>query len=397
MHQDLPLGPTAEVSFEQQVSIPVDGSNKDGRAYSPFTLRLLVPDIYAGADPYDPQSRALMRGLEALAGGLTENLSYLSNLIPEGQSLVETPQTGGDLTDSFSVSDFAIPRQSTVPDEFIPQLQALAVELEKVQFVLSQLAQRPIQLTVIPGGGYRTLEYNKRLGNDTDKSSHLTGKAADVRDESGTFSPADIFFVIENLMQEGEITLGGLGYYPPNPGKGFVHYDIRGRRASWKPRPEDGSLPELTAEFDSPQQSAAEILRLQGEAGMTGPSQSRAWDEPFLPSDIDLIDVAAEANDAFTMSKEAQERLLLQESSAYFGGRGGSANRRRHRQPDSADPPGASPHASRQPDEHERHVHRDSAVHGEEPIRLHLSGVGRRTTEALGQRGHRRMDSGISP
>ena len=67
--------------------------------------------------------------------------------------------------------------------------------------------------------GYRSPEHNAKVGG-SQTSQHLLGKAADITIEG--LKPAEVYRIIEDLIEMGEMLQGGLGLYDT-----FVHYDIR--------------------------------------------------------------------------------------------------------------------------------------------------------------------------
>ena len=75
--------------------------------------------------------------------------------------------------------------------------------------------------------GYRSPEHNAKVGG-SQTSQHLLGKAADITIEG--LKPTEVYKIIEDLIDMGEMLQGGLGLYEE---KGFVHYDIRKTKARW--------------------------------------------------------------------------------------------------------------------------------------------------------------------
>lgn len=73
--------------------------------------------------------------------------------------------------------------------------------------------------------GYRSPEHNARIGG-VKTSQHLLGKAADITIES--LKPVEVYRIIEDLIDMGEMLQGGLGLYAT-----FLHYDIRKTKARW--------------------------------------------------------------------------------------------------------------------------------------------------------------------
>lgn len=121
------------------------------------------------------------------------------------------------LTTNFDLLEFACKDGTQVPEEYLPNVQLLATNLQ----VLRDYLGEPIHIN----SSYRHPEYNKRIGGKP-KSQHLTASAADITAKSKT--PKQLAAIIEKLIAHGKMKQGGLGIYP-----GFVHYDIRGNKARW--------------------------------------------------------------------------------------------------------------------------------------------------------------------
>jgi uncharacterized protein YcbK (DUF882 family) len=121
------------------------------------------------------------------------------------------------LTENFNLSEFDCNDGSETPCEVIVNLKEVALNLE----VLRKKIGKPILIN----SGYRTKEYNQRVGGSP-KSQHLLGKAADIRVTG--LNPKQIHKMIWELIEQGEMKQGGLGLY-----ENFVHYDIRGNKARW--------------------------------------------------------------------------------------------------------------------------------------------------------------------
>ena len=58
---------------------------------------------------------------------------------------------------------------------------------------------------------------------------HALGRAVDIT--VAGVPPSVVHAKILQLIEDKEILQGGVGYYAK---EGFVHYDIRGRRARWR-------------------------------------------------------------------------------------------------------------------------------------------------------------------
>jgi hypothetical protein len=133
-----------------------------------------------------------------------------------------------------------------------PQYMALDMRLiDKIETGLRMMSEEhlcPLDVAII--SGFRTPVYNRRIGNETDRSLHLYGGAADIWVES--FPPnglmddvdrnkrVDVFdgeFVVETFRTAealGLCSVGGISAYRWTSTHGpFVHVDVRGSQASW--------------------------------------------------------------------------------------------------------------------------------------------------------------------
>lgn len=126
------------------------------------------------------------------------------------------------LTKNFQAKEFFSrvkqggPKQIPPPAKYAGNLQALAINLQKIRDKVGALNIN---------SGYRTKAWNEAVGGSA-KSQHLLAKAADL---SSPNLPADqLHQVILGMINKGEIHNGGLGKY-----KTFVHYDIRDTPARW--------------------------------------------------------------------------------------------------------------------------------------------------------------------
>ena len=134
------------------------------------------------------------------------------------------------LTKNFKAKEFFSrvyvggPKQIPPPAKYAGNLQALAINLQKVRDKVGRLNIN---------SGYRTPAYNKRV-KGVENSQHLLAKAADV--SSPNMTAEQLHGVFLDMINKGEIHNGGLGKY-----KTFVHYDIRDTPARWsKMNPYDG-------------------------------------------------------------------------------------------------------------------------------------------------------------
>lgn len=124
----------------------------------------------------------------------------------------------GDLTENFSLKEFACKNGVQVPDVYMENVQELAENLQMLAYF--------INVPIYINSGYRTEEYNKKVGGSKN-SQHLYAKAADIRLKTG-MSTACIYDIIRGLIRTGQMRQGGVGLYNT-----FVHYDIRGTKARW--------------------------------------------------------------------------------------------------------------------------------------------------------------------
>lgn len=121
------------------------------------------------------------------------------------------------LSANFTTDEFKCHDGTNVPPELMPNVRELAANLQALRDYLGE----PIHVN----SGYRTPAYNKKVGGKP-ASQHMQAKASDITVKSK--SPKQLAAVIEKLIAEGKMKQGGLGIYP-----GFVHYDVRGKKARW--------------------------------------------------------------------------------------------------------------------------------------------------------------------
>ena len=124
------------------------------------------------------------------------------------------------VTKNFNRQEFDCNDGSAMPEEVEKNIIELAEQLQ----ILRDHIGLPIRIT----SGYRSKEYNRRIGG-VRNSMHVIGKASDLYMDG--MSARELNGVIIDLIRAGKMKEGGVGLYVS---KGFVHYDIRGTRARWR-------------------------------------------------------------------------------------------------------------------------------------------------------------------
>lgn len=121
------------------------------------------------------------------------------------------------LTKNFHLSEFASKDGKGFPPDVIPNIKKLAANLQIIRDTIG----KPININ----SGYRSPEHNAKIGG-AKNSYHVKGMAADIVVKDMT--PKEIEKVILQLIHDKKIEAGGLKAYNT-----FVHYDVRGRYATW--------------------------------------------------------------------------------------------------------------------------------------------------------------------
>lgn len=122
------------------------------------------------------------------------------------------------LTKNFDSKEFDCKDGTPVPEIYMSNCKEVAENLQ----VLRDHIKVPVSIT---GSGYRTPSHNKKVKGAV-HSQHLTASAADINAKG--YTPKQLSVVIEKLIAEGKMKQGGIGIY-----KGFIHYDIRNKKARW--------------------------------------------------------------------------------------------------------------------------------------------------------------------
>ena len=121
------------------------------------------------------------------------------------------------MTKNFKLKEFECKCGCDMPLEVYENIIKLASQLQ----FLRDYTGRPITIN----SAYRCPEHNAKVGGSK-TSQHLLGKAADITIQS--LKPAEVYALIEDLIDMGHLLQGGLGLYDT-----FVHYDIRKTKARW--------------------------------------------------------------------------------------------------------------------------------------------------------------------
>ena len=113
----------------------------------------------------------------------------------------------------FHLDEFQCHDGTDVPDNLLGNVTRLAGTLTLIRLAAG------VPLAII--SGYRTPDYNKRIGGAA-QSTHMTCEGADVRPGRG-MSPAELHDMILAHYQNKKLPdLGGLGLY-----RSWVHVDIK--------------------------------------------------------------------------------------------------------------------------------------------------------------------------
>ncbi len=128
-------------------------------------------------------------------------------------------KTDGDkpLSENFKVKEFACKDGANtvlVDSELVEVLQKVRDHFN-----------RPVTIT----SGYRTIGHNKRVGGSPN-SQHLLGTAADIQVKD---TPPEFVAEYAETLLSGR---GGIGLYRKKQGraKGWVHIDVRQKKARWQ-------------------------------------------------------------------------------------------------------------------------------------------------------------------
>jgi len=130
------------------------------------------------------------------------------------------------MTKNFKIQEFECKCGCEMPCDVYDNIIKLASQLQ----FLRDYTGRPITIN----SAYRCPKHNVKIGGAhkivdgkiVSTSQHVFGKAADITIQS--LKPAEVYKLIEELIDMGHMLQGGLGLYDT-----FVHYDIRKKKARW--------------------------------------------------------------------------------------------------------------------------------------------------------------------
>jgi len=122
------------------------------------------------------------------------------------------------LTKNFKLKEFECKGGGKMPLDVYENVIKLAGQLQ----ILRDYTGRAITIN----SAYRNPQHNAKINGSSKKSQHLLGKAADITIEG--LKPAEVYRIIEDLIELGEMLQGGLGSYDT-----FTHYDIRKTKSRW--------------------------------------------------------------------------------------------------------------------------------------------------------------------
>ena len=110
------------------------------------------------------------------------------------------------ITPHFRSKEFNCKDGTHVPNQYMPNVKALAQQLEVLR---AALGNKPIIIT----SGYRTPAHNKKVGG-ADNSQHLTASAADIVVKG--VPPEQIAATLQQLITAGKIKVNTLPANTPN-------------------------------------------------------------------------------------------------------------------------------------------------------------------------------------
>jgi uncharacterized protein YcbK (DUF882 family) len=131
------------------------------------------------------------------------------------------------LTKNFNISEFRCKDGTDVPDELENNVQELANNLQVIRDKFC--IETGVNMPLIILSGYRSPKHNAKV-KGAKNSQHLLAKASDITLKDKSLLQ-HLYILIKELIDTEEITAGGITFYR---NKGFIHYDTRGVKVTWK-------------------------------------------------------------------------------------------------------------------------------------------------------------------
>jgi len=166
---------------------------------------------------------------------------------PKGLFEITAETQNLQLTPNFNMSQFICKQAGGFPKYIIVKERLLL----KLEYLLEIAKSKGMEIDTFGFiSGYRTPFYNKSIGN-VPYSRHVWGGAADIfidQDKDGRMDDLNkdgkvdekdvrVFYKLvedEFEKQDYKKFVGGLGFYKENGRhSGFIHVDVRGKRARW--------------------------------------------------------------------------------------------------------------------------------------------------------------------
>lgn len=169
------------------------------------------------------------------------------NRIPDYFIELNSASSGALISTHLTLGQFLCHVEGSYPQYMAFDLR-LADKLEAILAAVQEVYPQASDIHNI--SGFRSPAYNVAIGNDTNESLHLYGKAADIWIESwpsnnlmddidrnkrvDVYDGEYLVEIVRVLEVEGKVVTGGASAYRWIPTHGpFVHIDIRGSRAVW--------------------------------------------------------------------------------------------------------------------------------------------------------------------
>lgn len=369
VYSELATGHDVEVSWEDQLTTPVDASNPNLRNLSPFIIRTLIPEFY---QPFfdqvkkrkksgdfnnsllseddlvnlDPISKALNDFQNMLAAQIKYAAQYaalnfmeLPDTDPLGkpvrEDITNIPQgmnqpgtSDYQLTKNFKLSQFSS-RGDLPPVTYDPEgspaeypvqanLKLVASNLEIIKATLEAINKTSVKIKII--SGWRSLEHNKAsIAKQSNKKlnpygNHLQGQAVDF--SASGFSIPELAAIVKTLRSNRTITVGGVGIYGS-----FIHYDTRGEVANWNEDKEGTEESEKLISQYAKQLpgglSDAELNRIASEAGKNsdfGTYRSTGSSE----TNVDMTNASQSVN-AYERARQARQIAAQMATDRFVG------------------------------------------------------------------------------